>query len=54
MWSGIDLISSSTGQMEKRYGLIYVDKDDEGKGTLRRIKKDSFYWFKDFINETTE
>lgn len=49
MWSAIDLISSSSGQMEKRYGLVYVDKDDHGKGTLRRIKKDSYYWFKDFI-----
>lgn len=49
MWSAIDLVSSSGGQMEKRYGLIYVDKDDQGEGTLRRIKKDSYYWFKDFM-----
>ena len=35
----IDLISASTGEMKKRYGFIYVDKDDEGKGTLERKKK---------------
>ena len=49
MWSAIDLVSSSGGEMGKRYGLIYVDKDDDGNGTLRRIKKDSFYWFKDYL-----
>ena len=45
-WGGIDLISASTGQMEKRYGLIYVDANDQGEGTYQRIKKDSFYWYK--------
>ena len=35
--------------MRKRYGLIYVDKDDNGNGTLKRIKKDSFYWYKELI-----
>ena len=34
--------------MKKRYGFIYVDQDDEGNGTLKRIKKDSFYWFKEY------
>lgn len=38
----IDLVSSGTGQMSKRYGFIYVDRDDEGKGTLKRMPKDSF------------
>lgn len=52
MWSVIDLVSSSGGEMGKRYGLIYVDKDDQGDGTLRRIKKDSYYWFKDLIEST--
>ena len=45
-WGGIDLVSASTGQIEKRYGLIYVDANDKGEGTYKRIKKDSFYWYK--------
>ncbi|MCP9312402.1 glycoside hydrolase family 1 protein [Liquorilactobacillus satsumensis] len=49
MWGPIDLISFSTSEMSKRYGFIYVDQDDDGKGTLKRIKKDSFYWFKQVI-----
>ncbi len=49
MWSAIDLVSSSTGEMKKRYGLVYVDKDDEGAGTYKRIKKKSFYWYKKLI-----
>jgi 6-phospho-beta-glucosidase len=49
MWGCIDLISSGTGQMSKRYGLIYVDRDDSGKGSLVRIPKDSFYWYKKVI-----
>ncbi|HAM29834.1 MAG TPA: beta-glucosidase, partial [Erysipelotrichaceae bacterium] len=44
-WAPIDLISVSTNQMSKRYGFIYVDQDDEGNGTLDRMKKDSFYWY---------
>lgn len=48
-WGCIDLVSASTGEMKKRYGFIYVDKDNEGKGTLARIKKDSFYWYKKVI-----
>ena len=48
-WGCIDLISASTGEMSKRYGMIYVDKDDEGNGTLKRYKKDSFYWYKKVI-----
>lgn len=49
MWSPIDIISSSTGEIRKRYGLIYVDKDDQGNGTMKRILKDSFYWFRKVI-----
>lgn len=49
-WGCIDLVSAGTGQMSKRYGLIYVDRDDEGNGTLNRKKKKSFYWFKNLIN----
>lgn len=51
MWGPIDLISATTGEMKKRYGFIYVDQDDSGNGTLKRTKKDSFYWFKKYINE---
>lgn len=48
-WGPIDLISVGTGEMRKRYGFIYVDKDDEGKGTLKRTKKKSFAWYKQVI-----
>ncbi len=48
-WGGLDLISASTGQIEKRYGLIYVDADDQGNGTYNRLRKDSFYWYKKTI-----
>lgn len=53
-WGCIDLISASTGEMRKRYGMIYVDLDDEGKGTLNRYKKDSFYWYKKIISSNGE
>lgn len=48
-WSAIDLVSASTGEMSKRYGFIYVDKDDIGKGTLERRRKKSFYWYQQVI-----
>ena len=48
-WAPIDLVSASTGEMSKRYGFIYVDKDDNGKGTLNRSKKKSFDWYKKVI-----
>ena len=48
-WGPIDLVSASTGEMKKRYGFIYVDKDNDGKGTLARSRKDSFYWYKKVI-----
>ena len=47
-WSAIDLISTHEG-MKKRYGFIYVDRDNEGNGTLRRSKKKSFEWYKKVI-----
>ncbi|MEG6567919.1 6-phospho-beta-glucosidase [Thermoanaerobacterium saccharolyticum] len=53
-WGCIDLVSASTGEMEKRYGFIYVDKDNEGKGTLKRIPKKSFYWYKKVIETNGE
>ena len=48
-WGCIDLVSASTGEMSKRYGFIYVDKDDQGNGTLERRKKKSFDWYKKVI-----
>lgn len=48
-WGCIDIVSMSTSQMSKRYGFIYVDQDDEGNGTLKRLRKDSFFWYKDVI-----
>lgn len=53
-WGCIDLISASTGEMRKRYGFIYVDLDDEGNGTYKRYKKDSFYWYKKVIASNGE
>ena len=50
MWSPIDIISSSTGEMKKRYGLIYIDRDDYGNGDFSRYPKDSFYWYKKVID----
>ena len=54
MWGPIDLVSASTGEMKKRYGFIYVDKDNEGKGSLNRSVKDSFYWYKKVIETNGE
>ena len=48
-WGCIDLVAASTGEMSKRYGFIYVDKDDQGHGTLKRSKKKSFDWYKKVI-----
>lgn len=49
MWSFIDIISASGGQMSKRYGLVYVDRDDEGNGTNQRYRKDSFYFYQEYL-----
>ncbi|MBM7689281.1 beta-glucosidase/6-phospho-beta-glucosidase/beta-galactosidase [Enterococcus ureilyticus] len=48
-WGCIDLISAGTGEMKKRYGFIYVDLDNEGKGSRKRYKKDSFSWYQKVI-----
>ena len=48
-WGPIDLVSMSTSEMSKRYGFIYVDKDDEGNGSGERTRKDSFNWYKNVI-----
>ncbi|MFZ5839181.1 MAG: family 1 glycosylhydrolase, partial [Pseudomonadota bacterium] len=49
-WGPIDIVSSSTGQLKKRYGFIYVDINDERVGTLNRYKKKSFNWYKEVIS----
>lgn len=49
-WGPIDIVSAGTGEMKKRYGFIYVDLDDFGKGTGKRFKKDSFNWYQKVIN----
>jgi 6-phospho-beta-glucosidase len=48
-WGCIDLVSASTAQMSKRYGFVYVDRADDGTGTLARHKKQSFDWYADVI-----
>lgn len=48
-WSAIDLMALSTGTIDKRYGFIYVDVDNQGKGSFKRYRKDSFYWYRDVI-----
>ena len=54
MWGCIDLVSASTGEMKKRYGFIYVDRNNDGSGTLERSKKDSFEWYKKVIASNGE
>ena len=53
-WGPIDIVYVSTGEMNKRYGFIYVDKDNSGKGTLQRFKKKSFSWYKKVIESNGE
>lgn len=53
-WGCIDLVSAGTGEMEKRYGFIYVDKDNQGNGDLHRSRKDSFYWYQNVIKTNGE
>lgn len=53
-WGCIDLVSASTGEMKKRYGMIYVNKQNDGSGDLKRLKKDSFYWYQKVIRTNGE
>jgi len=53
-WGCIDLISAGTGEMKKRYGFVYVDRDDLGNGTLNRYKKASYDWYKQVIASNGE
>ena len=48
-WGQIDLVSASTAELSKRYGFIYVDRNDDGSGSLARYKKNSFSWYKSVI-----
>lgn len=48
-WGCIDLVSASTAEMKKRYGYIYVDRNNDGTGSMKRYKKKSFYWYKEVI-----
>ena len=48
-WGCIDVVSASTAEMKKRYGYIYVDRNDDGSGTLERYRKKSFWWYKRVI-----
>ena len=53
-WGCIDLVSASTGEMHKRYGMIYVDRHDDGTGSFERRRKDSFFWYKKCIESNGE
>ncbi|MGF1680263.1 6-phospho-beta-glucosidase [Photobacterium minamisatsumaniensis] len=53
-WGCIDLVAASTGEMSKRYGFIYVDRDNKGNGSLDRTPKKSFYWYKKVIASNGE
>lgn len=53
-WGCIDLVSAGTGEMRKRYGFIYVDRNDNGEGSYNRYPKKSFYWYKDVISSNGE
>ena len=52
-WGCIDLVSFTTAELKKRYGFIYVDRHDDGRGTLERYKK-NFYWYKKVIETNGE
>jgi 6-phospho-beta-glucosidase len=53
-WGCIDLVSASTGEMSKRYGFIYVDRQDDGSGTFERSRKKSFFWYQNVIKTNGE
>jgi 6-phospho-beta-glucosidase len=53
-WGPIDIVSAGTGEMKKRYGFVYVDRDNEGTGTLKRIKKESYNYYKQIIKSNGE
>lgn len=54
IWGTTDMVSASSNQMSKRYGLIYVDLDDDGNGTYERYKKDSYFWYQKLLSYGNE
>ncbi|MBP2058299.1 6-phospho-beta-glucosidase [Lactobacillus colini] len=54
VWGTTDMVSASSTQMSKRYGLIYVDLDDQGNGSYKRYKKDSYYWYQNLLRQGTQ
>ncbi|CAD0138907.1 protein of unknown function [Streptococcus thermophilus] len=52
-WGCIDRVSAETGEMKKRYGFIYIDRDNDGKGSLKRYKKKSFNWYREKLSQVT-
>jgi len=53
-WGPIDIVSAGTGEMKKRYGFVYVDRHNDGTGTLERSKKASYDWYKEVISSNGE
>ena len=53
-WAPLDIVSASSCEMSKRYGFIYVDIDDYGKGTGKRFPKESFAWYRKMIQSNGE
>lgn len=53
-WGCIDVVSASTAELKKRYGYIYVDRNDDGTGTMEWYKKKSFYWYQKVIESNGE
>ncbi len=53
-WGPIDIVSAGTGEMKKRYGFVYVDRFNDGTGTLERVKKDSYEWYRKVIESNGE
>lgn len=49
-WAAMDVVSTTEGSIDKRYGFIYIDLQSDGTGSLQRYKKDSFYWYKKLIS----
>lgn len=54
VWGCIDPVSFTTGEYAKRYGFIYVDKNDDGTGTGQRFRKKSFGWYRHVIETNGE
>ena len=53
-WGPLDIVSAGTGEMRKRYGFVYIDVDDDGKGSFKRTRKKSFFYYHDVIESNAE